>query len=56
MKSDMTYFWSGLGIAAIILAVCLGIGGCCYLIKKGDEGAEKAFWNSPGDKTQTIGK
>ena len=35
MKSDMSDFWARLGLAMVILALCLGIGGCEYLIDKG---------------------
>ena len=29
-------FWDALGLAAIILACCIGFGGCGYLWSKGD--------------------
>jgi hypothetical protein len=34
--SDTSGFWDGLGFALVIFALCMGIGGCSYLIKKGN--------------------
>jgi len=30
-------FWDGLGMAAIVLAICLGFGGCVYLCEKASQ-------------------
>lgn len=27
----MSGFWTGLGVALVVLSLCLGIGGCVYL-------------------------
>ena len=42
MNEEKSDFWSGLGTALVILALCLGIGGCNYLIQKGEAEKEKA--------------
>lgn len=34
--SDTSGFWNGLGFALVIFALCMGIGGCSYLISKGN--------------------
>lgn len=39
----MSDFWSGCGCALVILALCFGIGGCCYLVKKKKRGGEKSM-------------
>ena len=41
-NSSMEGFWDGLGFAMVILAFCLGVGGCEYLIGKGIGAAEAA--------------
>jgi hypothetical protein len=32
MSEPTDEFWGGLGCAAVILAICLGIGGCSFLV------------------------
>ena len=34
-KSDKAALWDGMGVGIIILSICLGIGGCNYMIAKG---------------------
>lgn len=36
MSDGKDDFWESLGCAVVILSICLGIGGCNYLIAKSD--------------------
>ena len=45
MSTNKTNAWDALcamAPAAILLAFFLGVGGCCYLLKKGDAELERA--------------
>lgn len=35
MDKNTSGFWDGLGFALVIFALCMGIGGCSYLVSKG---------------------
>lgn len=43
---EMEAFWTGLGIALVILSIFIGIGGCVYLFDKGEAARLSAGSNS----------